>query len=89
MILIKVTSVFDVRGPIGHCASPVALPLYPPLGLFAMFWACHRRLCDRPQAAMRSGIAHFLAPGNEISRCNNLQASRHLKLLKNCLKSVE
>ena len=29
MILIKVTSVFDVRGPIGHCASPVALPRVP------------------------------------------------------------
>jgi len=46
-----------VLGPIGHCASP-----YPPPGRFAMFRVRHRRLCDRPQATMGSGIAHPLAP---------------------------
>jgi len=50
-----------VQGPIGHCASAVSLPLPSP-GRFAMFRACRRQLCDRPQAAMGPGIAHPLVP---------------------------
>ena len=50
-----------VRGPISHCASPVALVCSPP-GRFATFQACHHPLCRSIDGVLVSGPASDRPP---------------------------
>jgi len=54
-----------VRGPIGHCASLVALPPYPPPAVLRRFGRATASYVDHPQVAMGPGHRPGTASGTD------------------------